>query len=101
MNLVLVGRNQEKLSQIAEEIKAKSPKIETQTVVIDFSGDLIEGVSRLEKVIQGLDVGLLVNSAGISYPYARCVPPFKDFCFLRIGRMVSATILRDLMALRL
>lgn len=82
MNLVLVGRNQEKLSQIAEEIKQKSPKIETQTVVIDFSGDLVEGVTRLEKAIQGLDVGLLVNSAGISYPYARFVPPLFRFLFV-------------------
>lgn len=71
MNLVLVGRNQDKLSQIAEEIKGKSPRVETQTVVIDFAGDLVEGVNRLEKAIRGLDVGLLINSAGISYPYAR------------------------------
>ncbi|KAJ3675472.1 hypothetical protein LUZ60_004514 [Juncus effusus] len=71
MNLVLVGRNAEKLQNIAEEIKAKSPKSEIETVVIDFSGDLVEGVERLEKTIRGLDVGLLINSAGVSYPYAR------------------------------
>jgi short-subunit dehydrogenase involved in D-alanine esterification of teichoic acids len=70
MNLVLKGRYQEKLSQIAEEIKMNRSKIETKTVV-NFSRDLVEGVSRLEKVIRGFDVGLLVNSAGISYLYAR------------------------------
>ncbi|PQQ05475.1 very-long-chain 3-oxoacyl-CoA reductase 1-like [Prunus yedoensis var. nudiflora] len=58
LNLVLVGRNPEKLKDI-------------KTVVVDFTGDLDDGVKRIRETIEGLDVGLLVNNVGISYPYAR------------------------------
>ncbi|KMZ70750.1 ketoacyl-CoA reductase [Zostera marina] len=72
LNLVLVGRNPEKLRDVSTSISEKfGSKIAVETVEIDFSGDLVAGVERLKKKIDGLDVGLLVNNAGVSYPYAR------------------------------
>lgn len=71
LNLVLVGRNPDKLKDVSSAIRAKFDKIEIKTVVVDFSGDLSEGVKRIGEVIEGLDVGVLINNVGISYPYAR------------------------------
>ncbi|XP_078447516.1 very-long-chain 3-oxoacyl-CoA reductase 1-like [Wolffia australiana] len=66
MNLVLVGRNPEKLFKVSCQIKAEIPSIELRTVVIDFSGDLIEGVARLREAIKDIDIGMLINNAGVS-----------------------------------
>ncbi|KAF7113198.1 hypothetical protein RHSIM_RhsimUnG0151000 [Rhododendron simsii] len=71
LNLILVGRNPDKLSEVSDSIRAKFGQTQIKTVVVDFSGDLNEGVDRIKKEIEGLDVGVLVNNVGISYPYAR------------------------------
>ena len=73
LGLVLVGRNPEKLAAVAAEIKAKHPKVpEVRTFVLDLASEgLAAGVEALKDSIRGLDVGVLVNNAGLSYPYAR------------------------------
>ncbi|XP_028126809.1 very-long-chain 3-oxoacyl-CoA reductase 1-like [Camellia sinensis] len=70
LNLI-VGRNPEKLKEVSESIEAKFGKTQIKTVVVDFSGDLNEGVDRIRETIEGLDVGVLINNVGVSYPYAR------------------------------
>ncbi|URD86826.1 short chain dehydrogenase [Musa troglodytarum] len=72
LNLVLVGRSPDKLRDVADAVRAaRDPPIRVETVVVDLAGDLADGVARLGTAIQGLDVGILVNNAGVSYPYAR------------------------------
>ncbi|XP_059670046.1 very-long-chain 3-oxoacyl-CoA reductase 1-like [Cornus florida] len=71
LNLVLVGRNPDKLKEVSESVQAKYKRIQIKTVVVDFSGDLNEGVDRIREAIEGLEVGVLINNVGISYPYAR------------------------------
>lgn len=71
LDLVLVGRNPEKLRETAAAIKEKYGKTRIETVVIDLAGDLDGGLVLLKEKLEGLDVGILVNSAGVSYPYAR------------------------------
>lgn len=71
LNLILVGRNPDKLKEVSESIKSKSGSAQIRTVVVDFSGDLDGGVSRIKEAVKGLDVGLLINNVGVSYPYAR------------------------------
>ncbi|KAL6994411.1 Very-long-chain 3-oxoacyl-CoA reductase 1 [Sarracenia purpurea var. burkii] len=71
LNLVLVGRNPDKLKEVSDSIGAKFGQIKIKTVVVDFSGDLTDGVHRIREVIDDLDIGILVNNVGISYPYAR------------------------------
>ncbi|PON91411.1 Short-chain dehydrogenase/reductase [Trema orientale] len=71
LNLVLVGRNPDKLKEVSDSIQAKFGKTQIKTVVVDFSGDLDDGVQRIREAIEGLDVGVLINNIGISYPYAR------------------------------
>lgn len=71
LNLILVGRNPEKLCEVTSSILAKNPKTQIRNVIIDFAGDLAAGVEVLKREIAGLDVGILINNAGVSYPYAR------------------------------
>lgn len=71
LNLVLVGRNPDKLKDVSDSIQAKYGKTQIKTVVVDFAGDLSEGIRRISEAIEGLDVGVLINNVGISYPYAR------------------------------
>ncbi|KAJ7957649.1 very-long-chain 3-oxoacyl-CoA reductase 1 [Quillaja saponaria] len=71
LNLVLVGRNPDKLKDVSDSILAKFEKTQIKTVVVDFTGDLSEGIVRIREAIEGLDVGILINNVGVSYPYAR------------------------------
>ncbi|KAK3006952.1 hypothetical protein RJ639_015992 [Escallonia herrerae] len=71
LNLILVGRSPDKLRDVSESIRAKFGQTQIKNVVVDFSGDLDQGVQRIREAIEGLDVGVLINNVGISYPYAR------------------------------
>lgn len=71
LNLVLVGRSPEKLKAVSDSIRSKYSKVEIVTVVVDFAGDIDGGVRNIKEAIQGLDVGVLINNVGVSYPYAR------------------------------
>ncbi|XBI08986.1 hypothetical protein VPH35_136639 [Triticum aestivum] len=73
LNLVLVGRDPAKLKDISETI-SKTRAVQTKTVVFDLAlvatpqGD--EAVRRLREAVEGLDVGVLVNNAGVAKPCA-------------------------------
>ncbi|KAJ0779911.1 putative very-long-chain 3-oxoacyl-CoA reductase [Helianthus annuus] len=71
VNLILVGRNPKKLEDVCAEIQSKFQKTQIKNVVFDLSGDLTEGIKKINEAIEGLDVGVLINNAGVSYPYAR------------------------------
>nr|BAD22122.1 putative b-keto acyl reductase [Oryza sativa Japonica Group] len=72
LGLVLVGRSPDKLASVSEEIRGRYPRVEVRTFVLDFAADgLAAGVEGLREAIRGLEVGVLVNNAGVSYPYAR------------------------------
>ncbi|GJQ86719.1 hypothetical protein Trydic_g14789 [Trypoxylus dichotomus] len=67
LNVYLISRSQEKLDEVAEEIGNKY-KVETKTLAIDFSHNE-EIYSVIEKHLADVEVGVLVNNVGISYPY--------------------------------
>ncbi|TKY47718.1 Very-long-chain 3-oxoacyl-CoA reductase 1 [Spatholobus suberectus] len=71
LNLLLVGRNPLKLEATSKEIRDRHD-VEVKFVVVDMQR--VEGeeiTKRIEEAIDGLDIGLLVNGAGLAYPYAR------------------------------
>ncbi|XP_078434747.1 very-long-chain 3-oxoacyl-CoA reductase 1-like [Wolffia australiana] len=65
LNLVLVGRNPIKLSQLCAEMKAQVPSVELKTVVMDFAEDIGEGIRELKGATKDVDVGILLNNAGL------------------------------------
>ena len=66
LNLVLVGRNPHKLNQVFQEIKSAAPGLDLRIVVADFSGDLNKEIEQLKDAIKEINVGILVNNAGIT-----------------------------------
>nr|XP_051196584.1 very-long-chain 3-oxoacyl-CoA reductase 1-like [Lolium perenne] len=73
LNLVLIGRNPAKLSRVREEVQKAAPSCKVTSVVFDLAGDtpdMCRGVARVAAAVEGLDVGILVNNAGATYPGA-------------------------------
>lgn len=69
LNVVLVSRTPEKLRELAAELEGKYG-IQARTAAIDFAHpDLQERIAGLQSTLAGLDIGVLVNNVGLSYPY--------------------------------
>ena len=67
MNLLLIGRNEEKLQEISNEFQNRF-KIEVQTLVVDFSKGP-EVYSRIKASLSNRDVGILINNVGVCTPF--------------------------------
>ncbi|GMH31095.1 hypothetical protein Nepgr_032938 [Nepenthes gracilis] len=70
LNLVLVSRNPEKLEAVSAEIRETFPETRIRTVAVDFSREVLSGVREVEAAVEGLDIGVLINNVGITYPSA-------------------------------
>jgi len=67
MNIVLVSRSPEKLARVAAELEDEF-KIETKTIVVDFSRSPTEYFEFLRDELGKLEnIGILVNNVGICY----------------------------------
>jgi 17beta-estradiol 17-dehydrogenase / very-long-chain 3-oxoacyl-CoA reductase len=66
-NVVLVSRSASKLSALAWEIMGRYHGIQTKTLAMDFSKDDAGDYKRLAKLINGLDIAILVNNVGKSH----------------------------------
>ncbi|XP_011042345.1 PREDICTED: very-long-chain 3-oxoacyl-CoA reductase 1-like isoform X2 [Populus euphratica] len=74
LNLVLVGRNPSKLEATSNEIRARfgDQQVDIKNVVVDFATCSGQEISKaIEGSIKELDVGVLINNAGVSCPKAR------------------------------
>ncbi|XP_062823976.1 very-long-chain 3-oxoacyl-CoA reductase isoform X2 [Anolis carolinensis] len=67
LKVVLISRSQEKLDQVASDIREKF-KVETKTIVADFQ-DRETIYSKIKAGLEGLEIGILVNNVGVSYSY--------------------------------
>jgi len=66
---VLISRTASKLSTLASEIEHKyaGSSIQTKILPLDFSQNKDEDYARLKALVDGLDVGILVNNVGQSH----------------------------------
>jgi 17beta-estradiol 17-dehydrogenase / very-long-chain 3-oxoacyl-CoA reductase len=64
---VLVSRTQSKLEALAKELESKFSGLQTKILSMDFSADNDEDYESLKKLIDGLDVGILINNVGTSH----------------------------------
>jgi 17beta-estradiol 17-dehydrogenase / very-long-chain 3-oxoacyl-CoA reductase len=78
MNVMLISRSREKLDEVAAEMKAKYPKIDVRVLVVDFSSfDAVTRV-KVDAELKNLDIGVLVNNVGISYPFTMFFHELSD-----------------------
>ncbi len=71
-NIVLVGRNLEKLNQVGKQLRQLNAAILTKTIVFDFSTlSTQESVEELENLLrqelEGKDVSILINNVGCAF----------------------------------
>merc|ERR1719261_2468285 len=51
------------------ELAAKYPNVQVKTEVVDFGSFGQKDVAKITQMLAGLEVGVLVNNVGISYPF--------------------------------
>ncbi|KAJ8773674.1 hypothetical protein K2173_005920 [Erythroxylum novogranatense] len=71
LNLILVARNPAKLDATVKEVQDRcGENVHIRSIVIDLEKSKGEDISnKIEEAIRGLDVGILINNAGVAYPY--------------------------------
>ena len=68
LNVVLVSRNSQKLKRVANEIQQKH-LVQTKVITVDFRESAEDYVQSVQRDIEGLDIGVLVNNVGMLYDY--------------------------------
>lgn len=71
LNVVLISRTLSKLEETADEIKKKYSTIEVKVLDIDFNNFDAAARKRVADCFAEIDVGVLINNVGISYPYPK------------------------------
>lgn len=67
-NLILVSRTQSKLDSLSADISSKyGPKVAVKTLAMDFAQNKDSDYHNLKKLIEGLDVSILINNVGLSH----------------------------------
>jgi len=79
LNVALLSRTKEKLDKCAAEITAKYPKVEVKVLAVDFN-DIVNDKTRAKvaKFLEPLEVGVLVNNVGVSYPFPKYFHELND-----------------------
>merc|ERR1719373_1442975 len=78
MSVLIVSRTEAKLQEIEQEIQQRYPQVEVGHLAIDYSNFDASAREAVEAKISGLDVGVLVNNVGVSYPFTKYFHELKD-----------------------
>ncbi len=88
INVVLLARREERLNEVAAEIRARYD-VETRVVAVDLSRDGI--LEPVTEVTDDLDIGLVVSNAGAGNP-----GPFISLSHERLREIVQLNVISHL-----
>jgi 17beta-estradiol 17-dehydrogenase / very-long-chain 3-oxoacyl-CoA reductase len=78
LNVLIISRSKDKLEKCQKEIAEKYNKIEVKTLDIDYSKFDEAARARVAAFIADLDIGILVNNVGMSYPFTKYFHELTD-----------------------
>ncbi|CAE7285845.1 KCR1 [Symbiodinium natans] len=71
LNVLLIARNAEKLAETANELNAKYSSVAVDQLLVDFCNFDAAAQQMVKEKLAPLDVGILINNVGLSYPYTK------------------------------
>lgn len=100
LNVILIGRNQEKLDNVKQRIRQKHQNIDVQAIKADLNSDDPKLYQRISQEIdaENRDIGILVNNAGVMYDSPN---PFLDQPETKLWQHVRVNMLAVVMMTRI
>jgi len=71
LNIVLISRAPDKLSDLASELQKRFPAVSTRSLPIDFQHFDVAARFQVKATIEKLNVGILINNVGESYEHPK------------------------------
>ncbi|RID49479.1 hypothetical protein BRARA_H00278, partial [Brassica rapa] len=85
LNLILISRNPLKLASVSDDFRQEFPQIKIKIIPFDFSSE--GGYGAIEEGIKGVEVGILINNVGITYPRAMFFHEVDQLTWIKILRV--------------
>eukprot|EP00928_Gymnodinium_smaydae_P070411 TRINITY_DN54254_c0_g1_i1.p1 TRINITY_DN54254_c0_g1~~TRINITY_DN54254_c0_g1_i1.p1 ORF type:complete len:336 (-),score=99.95 TRINITY_DN54254_c0_g1_i1:146-1096(-) len=89
LNVLLISRTEEKLVEMEKELKEKYPKVKVEHLAIDYGKFDDKAKASVKSKIETLDVGVLVNNVGMSYPFTKY---FHELTDAEVGQIVDLNV---------
>lgn len=78
LNVLLVSRTEEKLKDVQKELEEKYKSVKIDHLPIDYSSFDEKAREKVKHKVSALDVGVLINNVGVSYPFTKYFHELKD-----------------------
>lgn len=89
LSVVLISRSQEKLNECSVELQARHPKAEVKVLAVDYTDFSASVRTKVATFLEGMDIGVLVNNVGISYPYTKFFHELEDD---RVDQLITLNV---------
>ena len=73
LNIVLISRTESKLQAVAADLESRF-SVQTKVIAVDFAAATEDAWEAISAVVSSVPVGVLINSAGVSYDHAGEAP---------------------------
>jgi 17beta-estradiol 17-dehydrogenase / very-long-chain 3-oxoacyl-CoA reductase len=88
-NIVLISRSKDKLDACRDELLAKYPKVEVKVIAVDFGKFNESARKNVAEFLKDLDIGVLVNNIGVSYPFTKYFHELED---INVEQLITLNI---------